>query len=575
MDCEDFELGDAPGRDCGHLRGRQQEWCEKVILDLFTYTRLLVVAPGGVGKTTVMGWLAKWLWETHGLRTLVLENRDRLTEQTATRIRDETGLVVDVEKGDQRASPHAHIVVMCVQSGSKVSRLLGFADDHFGLCIPDECHLALSPSWLRIIRYFHYGAESLAEDWKPPADGAYAPKAKVIGFTASPNLGDRRSLGELFHRVSVNYSYLEAIEEGWLVGIREVNVPVKIDTRKFRRTKTAEGAAFKIEDQNAAILPIIKELAAQIPLYAAGKKGIAFVPSVEIARAMTEALLAIGVNATFVSGECFDKNDKTDAFAAAGSGAWLINCCLYNYGVDFPDVDCVAIFGAIISKVKYIQSLYRGTRVLPGILREGMTQAQRLAAIADSAKRHLLVISPFFISDRIDICEPFDMFDDRNESSKKAKKAPRDLTDPAKIRDYIGALEKAADPHRNRQARTIDPVLFSLSIGQDRIDAMATQETAPANREELDALLAFGIDTTQVKNSGQAQRLIGTLRERDRLGLASPVAVTQLRLRLGWPEDVASKIRSKQAGMLIAKGVRYKAPESMSEDDPALAYGEG
>lgn len=558
----DWLMDPEPVKQGFKLRGRQQEWVDKIELDMITRDRLLVVAPGGVGKSSVMGVLAKRAWDLHGKRTIILENRDRLTDQTAKRVREETGLEVDVEKGDQRASPFAHVVVMCVQSGSRINRLTGFAPDHFGLCIADECHLALSPSWLRVIFYFHYGAESLAEDWARPTDGSYVPKAKVIGFTASPNLGERRSLGELFHCVSVNYSYLDAIEEGWLVGIREENVPVKIDTRKFRRTKTAEGAAFSIEDQNAAILPIIKELAAQIPVYAPNKKGIAFVPSVEIARAMTEALVSIGANATFVSGECIDKNIKTDAFSEAGPGAWLINCCLYNYGVDFPDVDAVAIFGAMISKVKYIQSLYRGTRVLPGVLKEGMTQEERLVAIADSAKRHLLVISPFFISDRIDICEPFDMFAERDESSKKARKAPTDLTEPVKIRDYIKALEKAADPHRNRQPRTIDPVLYSLSVGDDRITALGLQESGPATRAELDVLLAFSIDTTKITTSVQAQRIISTLRERDRNGLASPKTLIQLKLHLGWPEHLAVKMKQGQAGMLVGKRIRYRKPVS-------------
>lgn len=576
MQCEDFELDDTPSRlGLQLLRGRQEEWVHAIESDLLHFSRLLVVAPGGVGKTTVMGVLAKRAWELYGLRTLVLENRDRLTEQTATRIRDETGLSVDVEKGDQRASPHAQIVVMCVQSGARIPRLTAFAPEHFGIVIPDECHLALSPSWLRIIRYFHYGADSLSDGWKKPADNTYTPHCKVIGFTASPNLGDRRSLGEIFHHTSVNYSYLDAISEGWLVGMREENVPVKIDTRKFRRTKNQEGAAFNVQDQNAALLPIIRELAAQIPAMAADKKGIAFVPSVEIARAMTEALVDLGVNATFVSGECIDKNSKTDTFAAAGPGAWLVNCCLYTYGVDFPGVDAVAIFGAIISKVKYIQSLYRGTRVLPGVLKEGMTQEQRLAAIAASKKTHLLVISPFFISDRIDICEPFDMFADRDETSKKAKKPPRDLTDPAKIRDYIAALEKAADPHRNKQARTIDPVKFSLSIGDDKMAALAAQGGSPVTRAELDALLALGYDTTKITTTEHAQRAISTARERDRLKLASVKTATQLHLHFGWPPELLATMKQSQAGVLLSQRIKYQTPKTIPADDPALAYGEG
>jgi len=111
-----------------------------------------------------------------------------------------------------------------------------------------------------------------------------------------------------------------------------------------------------------------------------------------IFRLMAESLNGMGVKAMFVSGECIDKNEKTDAFAVCGKGTVLVNCCLYTYGVDFPDVDCVAPFGAMISKVKYIQSIYRGTRVLPGVVRDGMTAEERVATIAASAKPYGLII---------------------------------------------------------------------------------------------------------------------------------------------------------------------------------------
>jgi superfamily II DNA or RNA helicase len=552
------------------LRGRQPDCVSSVETDLKTYSRLLVVAPGGWGKSSVMAVIAHRA-RTQGVKTVVLENRDRLTEQTANRIRSETGLVVDVEKGDQRASPFADVVVMCIQSGSKIARLTSFADNHFGICIADECHLALSPSWLRIIYYFHYGVESLAPEWVKPADGTYTPKAKVIGFTASPNLGDKRSLKELFHRTSFNYSFMDAIDEGWLVGIVEKNVPVKVDCRKFRRTKTAEGAAFNIEDQNAAMLPIIRELAAQIPVYAPNRKGIAFVPSLDIARALTEALVSMGINAVFVSGECIDKNDKTDAFAAAGPGAWLVNACLYNYGVDFPDLTCVAIFGAIISKVKYIQSIYRGTRVLPGVLKDGMTMEERLAAIAASAKDHLLVISPFYVSERIDICEPFDLFGERGEESKKVKRLTGDLTDTKKIRDYIAALEKAADPHQNKQPRTFNPVRMAIALNDEALANYKPQcaaDEAPPSREELDTLLAYRMSSVDIKTSGEAQAWIKKLMTRDQLGLARPAVVEQLTLRLGWPRELAEKMKAGQAGVLVGRRVRYRTPKQVHEWGP-------
>lgn len=552
MDEEPLCLDEAPD-PIFKLRGRQPEWLETIKVDLTKWSRLLVVAPGGVGKTGVMGQLAKYLWKTKGIRTLVLENRDRLTEQTAKRIRDETGLEVDVEKGSQRASPYAPVVVACVQSISKIARLTAFASGHFGLVIPDECHLALSDSWLRVIRYHHYGAESLSPEWKQPEDGKYSPRCSVVGFTASPDLGDKRNLGELFQHQSVNYSYMDAIDEGWLVGIKEINVPVKIDTRHFRKKHTSEGDAFNVADQNAALLPIIKELAEQIVRFAPTKKGICFVPSVEVARQMSDALNGIGIPSTFVSGECLDKGPKTDAFHASKSG-WLVNCCLYNYGVDFPDVTAIAIFGAMISKVKYLQSVFRGTRVLPGLIHDGMTAEERRAAIASSGKQYLTLLSPFFISDKIQICEPFDLFGIRPEGKKKVPPL-RDFTDPAKIRDYIKAMEKAASKHANRQPRTINPVVFALSLGDSALAHYVPEtaaDAAPPSDAELDYLLAAGISTVDIKNSGEAQQHISRLKERDRLGLATPLQLTFLR-RLGIPDETATLMRKTQAGAIIGQ----------------------
>jgi superfamily II DNA or RNA helicase len=501
-----------------------------------------------------MGALAKDMWSA-GIRTLILESRDRLTEQTAASIRDTSGLEVDIEKGDQRASPHAPIVVACVPSMAKIPRLTGFAPGHFGCVIPDETHLALAPSWLRIIFYHHYGAESLAENWVRPDDGKYRPKCSVVGFTASPNLSKGQSLSTIYQHTSVNYSYLDAIEEGWLVGLKEINVPVRIDTRRFRVKKTSEGNAFNVADQNEAYTPeVIEKLAKHYVEYASDRKGMIFVPSVEIARQMSDAIGALGLRSCYVSGECIDKNEKTDAFAADGPGSVLVNCTIYTFGIDFSDVSCVAPFGAMISKVKYIQSIYRGTRVLDGVLKDGMTQEERLAAIAASRKRETLVLSPFFISDRIDICEAFDLFAERTERSKKVK-APSDFTKPAEIRDYIAALEKAANKHANKQPRTINPVAFALAVGDEALAHYVpetAQEAKPPTAGELDFLLAAGLDTTAIKSSGEAQRQIARLMERDRLGLAKPGQLNFL-LKLGMKPEQVMTMKAAQAGAIIGR----------------------
>jgi superfamily II DNA or RNA helicase len=542
------------------LRGRQPEWVDKIEADLENYSRLLVVAPGGVGKTEIMAAISDRAWRNRGQRSLVLENRDRLTEQTAARIESRTGLNVDIEMGAQRASPFAEIVVGTTQSVGIRNRLTGFDPNHFGIVIPDECHFCLAPQPQRILNYFHYGSESLEESWVKPEHGLYVPRASVIGFTASPNLGSRRNLGEFFQHKSVDYSYMDAIEEGWLVGIVEENIPVKIDTRNFRIKRNSEGSAFNTVDQNAALLPVMKLLAQQIIEYASDKKTICFLPSVECSRVMAEILNASGLRAIFVSGECLDKNEKTDEFQAAGPGTVLVNCALYIYGVDFQDVTCVAIFSAVISIVNYIQKVYRGTRVLPGIVNDDMTAEERRFAIAHSNKPHLTLLSPFFISDRIDICSPCNLFTDNPEVAKKMKDySELGFAEAAKSaeRDYAKMLEKAAKKTEGKLRRTINPVAFAVAIHDDKLASyVPVEEWEKKAPSEAQIALLVNLkwpDITKITTAGLAQKLTGILLERKDRSLASPGQL-QFLAQLGHHDAQVATWSAKKAGFMISRG---------------------
>jgi len=550
------------------LRGNQPGWIEDIERDERVARRLLVVAPGGIGKGSLMSYLA-WKKKQQGVRALITINRDKLVHQTAERVRSVTGLEVDIEMGKLRASPHADVVVACTPTIGRFDRLTSFAPDHFGLVMPDECHVnTLSPQAARVLNYFHFGADSLAEEWVRPDN--YTALSTVVGYTATPDLGSRKNLGTFFQKQSVNYSYLSAIEDGWLVGLREINIPVRVDTRKFRRKQTAEGLSFNDTDQAAAISPVINELAAQIVTHASARKTIAFLPSVETARMMADAVNRAGLVGIFVSGDCLDKNEKTDAYNAAGPGTVLCNCALVTYGVDFVDTNCIAPFRAFLSRAAYCQAIYRGTRVLAGLVDDSMTADERRAVIATSAKPDNLVLSPYFISDMHDICAPWDMFGMPPEGRKRAANSG-DFTDTRKIRDGLEALEKLADKHRNKQPRTINPVSFALDIGDKALAHFVPQtsrEEGKPSKEILDLLLKYGLDTTAIKNMGEAERQLDRLRERDRLGLAIPERLKQLQLQLDYPKEQAALISDKQARYLLWQKIRYKPVLKPSSDVP-------
>lgn len=554
------------------LRGHQPEWLAAIERDLTTHSRLLAVAPGGVGKTTLFAALAA-RHHARGIRTLVLENRDRLTRQTADRIRNETGIDVDIEMGDQHASPYAPIVVASVQTLGRENRLTGFADDHFGLIVPDEAHFSLAPQWQRVLKYFHYGAESLADGWIQPPDGTYVPKGRIVGFTATPDIGSKRSLTEFYQMIergdgqrnwSVNYSYLEAVKDGWLVGPVQKNIPVKIDLRKYKATHTPNGTDFKTSDLSAALIPIIEELAEQTATEARGKKTIAFLPSVECAQMMCDALIRRGMKAIFVSGECLDASDKTDAFAASGPGTVLCNCCLYVYGVDFPDVDCIAWYRATISRAFYIQGIYRGTRVLlpKGVLESCRTAEERRAAIARSRKTHLLVIDPLFVSDRIDLLDAYDLFSDKPKVKAAMKASGEFSAESAEkaTRDFIKSLNREAKKHARKKARTIDPLAWAVSLGDDALKSYTPEpgwESGPPTDGQLDFLRKQGMAVDGIKSKGLASKLIGKLMTRINLHLATPSQLSLMH-KLGLDEQTCATLTMKEASVLLDRTLAEK-----------------
>lgn len=566
MPAEVIDLDAGPARGF-RLREYQREWMRAFHQDVADgWSRLLLDAVGGSGKTSFFAALLSEFWREKKGRVLVLENRQQLVDQTAKRIRDETGLEVDIEMADQSASPYAPVVVASVATLGRVNRLTAFTDNHFALVVFDECHHSLAPLHVRIARYFHYGAQSLQENWQPPKDGTYQHKALILGVTATPDLNGNRSLGELYQKFTGRYSYLQAIDDGWLVGLKEVNIPVKIDTRKFRVKRTSEGSDFSPEDESKALIPVIEELAEQIVSLAKNRKTMAFLPSLECAELMAAALNRRGLKALFVSGECLDKEPKTDEFQAhKGGGICLCLCALYVEGTDFPDVDTVAWMRATLSAPFYKQGVYRCSRTLPGLVHDDMTPEQRRAAIAASAKPYGLLISPFFISDRIDLCSMVDLFVDAG-LKEKMKKAPREMTDPDKIRDFIKSLEDAADKHKHKQPRTIDPVRFAVTVGDSALAGYKPEnaaDSAPPSRIELDYLLKHGIDTSAIKYSGQAQLMIQRLETREKLGLATPTQMDFLRkLTKNGPdgdriplfsEDWISRVSKKQAGAIAGR----------------------
>ena len=98
----------------------------------------------------------------------------------------------------------------------------------------------------------------------------YFNKAKVLGVTATPDRGDRKNLGKVFDSLAYEYTLPQAIKEGYLVPIRALTIPIKID---FTNVGTSAGD-YKPNDIATALDPYLEQIAAEMAKHCAERKTV-------------------------------------------------------------------------------------------------------------------------------------------------------------------------------------------------------------------------------------------------------------------------------------------------------------
>ena len=443
-----------------------------------------------------------------------------------------------------------------------------------------NCHRSLSKSYLKIIYYFHFGAQSLAPDWVMPDVGAiYQHKARILGVTATASRGDKRDLGELYQKIAFEYGLLEAVRDGYLVKPIVKNIPLKIDMRGVKISRAGgQGSDFDLSEVTNRIAPILKEVAKQIAIHAPTLKTVIFTPSVETARLLSEALRDEGMNASFVSGACADRDEKIDAFRAAGPGSVLANALLVVEGFDVPDITGVCILRPTKIWSFFVQASVRGTRTLTGLIDNLETREDRLAAIAASAKPSFTILDFLWLSDRIDLIQPVDLVATK-PAIRKAMLASgeTDLVAAESVaeRDLLKSLAAAAKKHARKAARTIDPIALSVSLGDASL-ANYEPETSWDMLKPTEGQISFlqkqGIDTSKIGCKGLASKVINRVISRLKHHLATPRQLS-LMMQLGLDEQTCATLTINEASALLDRTMKAKRQGSSSSSlapEPAV-----
>ena len=250
-------------------------------------SQLAVLATGG-GKTVIFSEVAK-REVLLGHKVLILAHSDELIEQARDKFQRSSGLKAAKEKAQDYARRWDDVVVASVQTLCRDARLKTWPPDHFQLIIVDEAHRSLAESYLKILNHF---------------------TGRILGVTATADRGDKRALGEVYQRIAYDYGILQAVRDGWLVRPVVQTVPLELDLRGVHVSNTGEGRDLDRREVSERIKPFLGTIAAKIREFAANRKILCFLPSVETARDLALALQAVGFTADYVSGACTDRDEK-------------------------------------------------------------------------------------------------------------------------------------------------------------------------------------------------------------------------------------------------------------------------
>lgn len=383
-----------------------QDECLTAIRDAFDggVWSQAIVLPTGSGKTVIFAlliarlsdFLDRFPWFRQ--RVLVIAHRDALIEQAARKIRAANpSLSVEVEKGDQVATPMADIVVASMQTLAPrgCARLQQMNPDRFRIVIVDEAHHVPSTSYQDVLRVL--GLVPPASLLPGKGDDLHAGRERVaawrrtvttdrllLGFTATAARADAVGLEWTFQQVVYEKSLRWMIERGYLVPPVGYLVPtdVNLDTVKTL------GGDFNVHSLSAICNTPARnrELLAAWAHRAKDRKTIGFTIDIRHARDLADLWRAHGIAAEMVSGELtVDDQRAAQSRFASGATRVLMNAQLLTEGYDEPSIDCVLLAKPTKSHGLFVQMLGRGLR-----LYDGKRDCLVLDA-ADNSTRHSLV----------------------------------------------------------------------------------------------------------------------------------------------------------------------------------------
>jgi len=331
-----------------------------------------VKAPGGSGKSVLIAKTAEFCFDA-GKRIIILARNEKLLTQNRDKFSPEYWQHIGIYcAGIGEKILHRPITIASIQSIYSMGEALNGGNL---ILLIDE------------VQNLHPDDESDTQYWKfIKAIG----EPQIIGFTATDW---RTASGSLNFGDKICEIPIQAlIDGGWLIPPAPPKTPGDIDLSDVQIVR-GEYNGQQLEDIYLEPELLAKSIEA-LQKYAKDRHSVViFTQSRKHGKVLQQAMLDNGFsNVVYVDGETpKDELSLTlDSFARR-EFKYLINVALLIEGWDCPPIDCIAIFTSTVSRGKFEQIVYRGTRPAPHLNKTSFT----VIDLGGNFRRHGALGSPY------------------------------------------------------------------------------------------------------------------------------------------------------------------------------------
>jgi len=295
--------------------------------------KLAVIIPTGGGKSAIMGRVARdFLDKKPNGRVIILSHLGLLTSQTGNRFKSDWGIETGVLQADNYPGNKKRCIISTMQSFRNPDKLIRWSMMlgslspsidrlEIGLIIVDEAHFATCDSYTSIIEMF--------------------PKAKIIGFTATPFKANKL-MTNVFDSVAYTISMQTLIDQGYLV-----KPEIKL-------------TPFDVTDQTqmfGMILQIYQDKYL-------GKKAVVYLKTIEEAELCRNVFIMAEIDCRAVTSKLTGsaRDELLEDYRAGRGPNVLTTVDVLTAGFDSPNLQCIFMPYKVGSVTTFLQRIGRGLR---------------------------------------------------------------------------------------------------------------------------------------------------------------------------------------------------------------------